>query len=168
MDETNENTLEEKGVTRQALSWKGHEYIHFKKTADWYWALGLIAVAGAMAALVFNNVLFAILILILAFVLAIFASRHPEEVSFSITQRGVRIDDALYPFQTLESFGIEEVSTQHIPQLILKSKKNLVPNIVIPLEHVNANEVHDFLHTYLQEEDLKEPLTHKVMEWLGF
>lgn len=168
MDEANENNFEEKGVARQAISWKGHEYLHFKKTTDWYWALGLIAVAGAMAALVFSNILFAILILVLAFVLAIFAAREPEEVSFTISQRGVRIDDTLHPFQTIEAFGIEEMSPEHIPQLILKSKKHLVPNIVIPLEHVSANEIHDFLHNYLPEEELVEPLTHKVMEWLGF
>jgi hypothetical protein len=168
MDETNENNLEERGVARQPISWKGHEYLHFKKTTDWYWALGLITVAGAMAALVFNNVLFAILILILGFVLAIFAAREPEEVSFTISQRGVRINDTLYPYQTLEAFGIEEMSPEHIPQLILRSKKILVPNIVIPLQQVTANEVHDFLHNYLHEEELVEPLTHKVMEWLGF
>lgn len=172
MEETKKNegaSIEEsKSTIRQPISWKAHEYTHFEKTAEWFWALGLIVVSGALIALVYHNLLFSIFILLAGFVLAIFASRHPHEVDFAITQRGIRVDDTLYPFQSLESFGIEE-STHHQPhKLIISSKKTFLPNIVIPLENVNENEVHDFLISFLPEEDHVEPLTHKVMEFLGF
>lgn len=166
--ETAEHTPVEEKVGRKPITWKDVEYIHSEKGADWYWALGLIAVAGAVTSLSFHNILFAIFILIAAFVLAIFAAREPDEVTFSISQRGVRIDDKLYPFETLEAFGIEELSSEHTPKLILKSKKILVPNIIISLEKVNENEVHDFLQQFLHQEELNEPLIHKIMEWLGF
>lgn len=152
---------------RTPLEWEAHEYLHTEKGHDWYWALGLIAVAGAVASLLFSNVLFAVLILISAFVLAIFASRKPNAVRFAVTQRGVRIDDTLYPYQTLTSFSIDD-SHPHTPKLILESKKIFVPKMTIPLEGVHPDEVHDFLVSVLPEGDHAEPLTHRVMEYLGF
>ena len=152
---------------RAPISWEAHEYVHVEKTKDWYWALGLMAVAGAVAALLFNNVLFAVLILATLFALALFASRKPDLVSFTITQRGVRVDDTLYPFQALASFAVDD-ETGDIPKLILVSNKLFAPNLVIPLEGIEPDDVHDFLLDYLLESDHVEPLSHKVMVYLGF
>ncbi|KKW40533.1 MAG: hypothetical protein UY91_C0041G0006 [Parcubacteria group bacterium GW2011_GWB1_55_9] len=43
------------------LEWKGREYDHNPKSADWYWALGIIAVAATVAAILFGNYLLAVL-----------------------------------------------------------------------------------------------------------
>lgn len=158
----------QKSTIREPITWEGKEYIHFDKTSEWFWSLGLIAVAGAVTSLVFKNLLFAIFILIAAFVLAIFAARRPEDVTFTITQRGVLINTKLYPFQSLSSFSIEEIGPNHIPKLILEAKSIFVPNIIIPLDDVDIDHVHDFIFTYLPEGDHEEPLSHKIMEWLGF
>ena len=48
------------------LEWKGREYDHNPKSADWYWALGIIAVAATVAAILFGNYLLAVLIVIAA------------------------------------------------------------------------------------------------------
>jgi len=158
----------ERKNARGPLEWRAHEYVHVEKTQDWYWALGLLAVAGAVTSLLFNNVLFAIFILIASFVLALFAARKPDLVSFSLTQRGVRINDKLYQFSTFDSFAIDEISSSHTPKLILESNKHFMPHIVIPLEGVHADDVHDFLKHFLHEKHHMEPLAHRVMEWLGF
>jgi len=154
-------------VRRTPIEWEAYEYTHTEKDRDWYWALGLIAIAGAVAALLFNNVLFAVLIIAASFALALFASRKPDLVSFAITQRGVRIDDKLYPFQALESFSIDEESS-HPPKLILESNKTFAPHLVIPLEGVDIDEVHDFLLDFLLEGEHIDPLSHRLMEYLGF
>jgi hypothetical protein len=165
---TTTDTASAQKSARPPLEWEAHEYLHTEKAPDWYWALGLIAIAGAVAALTFNNVLFAVFILIAAFFLAIFAARKPNTVRFAVTQRGVRIDDLLYPFSSLESFAIDELTPEHTPKLILESRKIFVPRIVIPIEGVSADDVHDFLLDFLHEEDHVEPLTHHFMGWLGF
>lgn len=139
-----------------------------EKTPDWYWALGLIAVSGTVAALLFNNVLFAVLILFAAFVLALLASREPGEVTFSLTQRGMRVNDILYPYQSLESFAIDEISRDHIPKLIIEPKSFFTPTLVVPLIGIDPDRIHDYLLDFLPEEDHVEPLTHRIMEWLGF
>ena len=53
--------------------WQGREYEHNPKSADWYWALGIVGVATTIASLLFGNYLFAFLILIATTVLALHA-----------------------------------------------------------------------------------------------
>ncbi len=155
-------------VQKQPISWTAHEYQHQEKNSEWFWALGLIGVAGAVTALIYGNILFSIVILVATFVLALYAARKPEEYTFTLSQRGLRINKELYPFQSLKSFSIEDISENHIPKIIFESKKIFTLDIVIPVEGINIEVVHDFLYDYLPEENHEEPTIHKVMEWLGF
>ncbi len=155
-------------TARQPIEWVAPEYVHVEKSQDWYWVLGLLAVAASVGAMLFNNVLFALLILISSFVLALFAGRKPNNVHFALAQRGVRIDDALYPFSNLKSFSIAELSPNHVAKLILEPKAHFAMSVYIPLLNVDVDHVHDFLLDFLPEESHEEPLIHHLMEWLGF
>src|SRR3989338_6162006 len=59
------------------LEWEGREYDHNPKSTDWYWALGIIAVAGTVASVLFGNYLLALLIIIAAVALAFHAAKRP-------------------------------------------------------------------------------------------
>lgn len=160
--------LHEDRKPRAPISWVADEYNHTEKTSEWYWALGLIAVASTVAAVLFNNILFAILILIGSFVLALFASRKPEKVHFAVTQRGIRVNERLHSYQGLQSFTVVQAAAHHEPKLLVEVKHFLSPMMVIPIVGVDPDHVHDFLLDFLPEEDHVEPLSHHIMEWLGF
>jgi hypothetical protein len=155
-------------TARTPITWDAHEYVHVEKNPDWYWALFLVAIAGTVGALLMNNILFAVFIIIASFVLALLASRHPEVRKFSITQRGVYIDGKLYAYNTLDSFSIDHPHHHRTPKLILKQKSNFAPIIIIPILDVDPDDIHDFLANLLTEDEHNEPLVHHVMEWLGF
>jgi len=169
MSEDQEQLTPEK-VAFEPLVWEADEHVHTDKGKDWYWALGLMAVALAVGALLFNNVLFAVFVLVAAVVLAMLASQKPRRVTFAVTQRGVRVDDKLYPYQSIETFGVEEqdVNSTDADKLILQLKSNFAMNVIIPLVGVDSDEVHTRIGAFVPEEDLVEPLTHRVMEALGF
>ena len=59
------------------IEWEGREYDHNPKSADWYWVLGIIAVAGTVASILFGNYLFAALVVIAASAFALHASKEP-------------------------------------------------------------------------------------------
>ena len=155
-------------MEKSVLHWQAFEYFHREKTPDWYWAVGIITVAIAITSILLNDVLFAVLILLGAFSLSLFASREPLLVDFEINNKGVVIKDLLYPYGSLESFWVNDLPTEHTAKLLLKSKKVLVPHIVIPLENVSPEEVREFLVTNLKEEEQHEPPSQKLMEHLGF
>lgn len=149
------------------ISWEAAEHHHIEKGSDWYWALGIIALVGAVIAIIFGNILFAIVIVLGAGVMAVVSLREPAVIPFAITPRGMRIDDRLHPYATLLSFCIDEESPRG-PQLLLKSSGLLRPLIIIPLPLDAIEEIDDMLAERLPEEHLEESLAHHLLEFAGF
>ncbi len=150
----------------QPLSWTALEYEHRERSGDWFWILGIVALGGAILALIFGNALFAVFIVIGAVTLGLYALRHPRSVAFEINAQGVVVDTVLYPYKTLESFGIHE--HLHEPRLIIKSQKVVMPYLTLPLADVQPDAIRTALAGKLPEEDIPESLGEKVMEMLGF
>ena len=150
------------------ISWQGYEYTHHEKSSDWFWVLGIVALSSAVTAIVFKNILFALFILIGAFTVALFATKTTRLIHFEINRRGVAIDNTLYPFNTLESFYIDEDEHGH-NTLILKSQRVMMPYIIIPLdESIKFENVRNILLTKIEEEELHEPISHRMLELFGF
>lgn len=155
-------------MTQESLEWTAFEHEHIHKSSDWFWALGIIAIAAAATSIIFSNVLFAIVIVIGAFTLGINASKPPAQIRFKITRRGIIINNILHPYSTLESFWVEDENEYEQPKLLVKSKKLLAPHIVIPIEDVSSDDVRDYVLEYLDEEEDSESLAQKIMEFFGF
>jgi hypothetical protein len=150
----------------RAVTWDAPEHHHTEKTSDWFWVVGIIAIAGAIAAFFFGNFLFAILILLAAVTVSLAALRKPRIIPFSVTTRGVSADDTFYAYSTLESYRIDD---EHYatPQLLLKTKRFYMPLILIPLPEEYLHDIDDMIGARLPEEDLEEPLINLLLEFLG-
>lgn len=150
-----------------AVEWEAAEFEPNEKGSDWYWALGIVAIAGAVAAIVLGNTLFGVVILLGASTMLLFAGREPNVVHFGITQRGVRIGNKLYPYSTLKAYYIDEEHA-HGPQLLVESERMFMPILVLPIPEEHLDDIDDILATRLPEEHLEEPLAEKILEFFGF
>ncbi len=150
-----------------SVYWEAPEHNHIEKTNDWYWILGIIAIAGSVAMIIFNNVLFAIVIILGALTMIITGQRKPRVIEFEVSNRGIRIENDLYPFSTLESFYLDEENIPG-PQLIVKSKKLFVPLLILPIPEEYMLEIEDIIAPRLHEEHLEEPFSHRLLEYFGF
>lgn len=150
-----------------AITWEAPEHYHIDKSSDWFWVLGIVAVCAAVAALFLGNFLFALVILLGAGVMALRAVKPPRIVPYMVGRRGVRVGEHLYPYSTLESFNIDE-EDERGPQLLLKSKRLHLPLIIMPVPDEHLFEIEALLRERLQEEELFEPLGHKLLEIFGF
>lgn len=151
----------------KSVSWEGYEHSHTQKGSDWFWVLGIVTIAIATAAILLGNALFGILILVAGFVTALSATRDPKEVAFAVTNRGIQVDDRLYPYSTLDVFFIDEENPLG-PQLLVRSQKMLMPLIIMPLPEDAIDEIEELIASKLPEEFLEEPFAHKVLEFFGF
>lgn len=149
------------------ISWQALEYKRKEKTADWYWAVILIALAMAVTAFFLHNIFFGILIIISTAILLSFSIVAPKLIDVSIDQKGVYLGKQMYPFATLDSFWVENRDEED-QKILLKSKKAIMPLVIIPLEEHNHLDVREFLLQYLPEVEMHEPLSQKIMERLGF
>jgi len=148
------------------IEWDGHEYEHKERSQDWYWAVGVVAVALAVAAIIFSDVIFGILILVATFSLSLFINRPPETVHIILDEKGITRGKVHYPFATLHSFWIDE---QHPHQkILLRSQKLLMPLITIPLGGGDPERIQKTLLRFIPEEFHTTPLVEKLLEYLGF
>lgn len=150
--------------SREKISWHGPEYFHREKNGDWYWAVGIISAALVVVAILIENYIFAVFIALASFTLIIFASKKPKMVEISINEEGIIFEKYFYPFESIESFWINA----DLNQIIIKTKKLLMPLIVLPLENTDPEIIREALGLYLDEEELNEPFFQKVLEVLGF
>lgn len=151
------------------LEWEGREYDHNPKSADWYWALGIIAVAGTVAAALFGNYLLALLIVIAAAALALHAAKHPPLHRFQLVEQGIIIGDELHPFERMTSFSVlEDVEGEFPPMISIKTESWLSPHLIIPLEGVDADAVYAYFLQHVDEGEHAHTFSDLVAAWLGF
>lgn len=149
------------------ISWDTPEYILYKKTADWYWSLGIISTALVGIAIWQQNFLFALIALIGGFAVALYAVRIPRIIHITISIKGVEIDDRVYPYETLSSFWIF-YRPGGTKELSLLSEKIFMPRIAIPLGNADPNEIRDLLIEFMPEKVQEESLTDVIARRLGF
>jgi len=151
----------------RSITWEAPEHHHIEKGNDWFFALAILIVAMVIVAILFGNVLFALLLGLAGGALAVSAAKQPSIVSFAVTLRGIKVADNLYPYGTLDSYHIDEENPRG-PQLLIKSDRKLMPLIVMPLPEDHIDDIDDILKEKLEEEHLEEPLFMKILELFGF
>lgn len=134
------------------FEWEGTEYRFEDKSADWYWALGIIATAVAIAAVLFNNVLLALLVLVAGVVVGIHAAKHERIHRFRVTEDGIFIDTSFYDFRKMLSFSVLEYADETIPpSLSLKTKYFLSPHLLVPINDHDPIKVYEYIALHLPE-----------------
>jgi hypothetical protein len=151
------------------LEWEGREYDHNPKDADWYWVVGIVAVACAIASILFGNYLFAVLVVIAAVTLALHASKEPPIRRFQLVDEGIVVGEDLHPFEKMISFSVlEDVEDEYPPMLSIKTESWLSPHLIIPLKDVDPDEVYAHFLASVHEDAHPHTIVDLVAAWLGF
>lgn len=156
-----------KFVSPSEIVWQALEYKYSKKHPNWYWTVGIGGGLLALAAVFFKNFFLAIIFVLAAFTMMLYASRPPAMVSFAVSSRGVRIGNRLYPYSALESFWV--VDEPGKKKVIVESKKTLMPHIILPLDEVaDSEKIRQYLKEFLPEEHHEETLSDLLTDALDF
>ena len=135
--------------------WQAHEHEHMERGSDWFFALGIAAVCLAATAILFHNVLFALLIMLAGATIGLYARVPPPLTMFEISARGIRVGDTLHRFDDVLSFWVEEEGVEG-PTLLVDTTAFLSPDLIIPLG-ADPDAVREFLAERCVEIPMKEP-----------
>ena len=148
------------------VEWDAHEYEHKERSSDWFWAMGIVAVALAIASVIFGNIILAVLIVIGFFSLTLFINRPPETIHVVIDEKGITRGRIRYLYPSIASFWVDEEHPHK--KIILRSAKLFMPLIIIPIADTDGEKLRRILSRNIQEEYLALPLMEKLLEYLGF
>ena len=148
------------------LRWSAYEHEHIERGSDWYWALGIVAVCAALTSILFSNVLFAIVLIVAAFTIGLIARTPPKLIAFELSDRGLRVGGTLHRWDHIIAFWVEDEHDRE-PLLLVDTTKFMSPNLIIPIEDIDPAEVREFLQQRVEERPMREPVSHKILEFFG-
>jgi len=151
----------------RSIVWEAPEHHHIEKTSDWYWILGIVALTASVTSIIFNNILFGVVILLAASTMLLMGHRTPRTLEFEVSARGIRVASTLYSFAQIDGYAIQEEDPVG-PSLIVRTKHVFAHLLVIPLPPSAIDEIERILETRIPEIPLTEPLSHKLLEFFGF
>lgn len=156
----------------EKLTWSALEYEEKERSSDWFWALGIIVVTSSVAAIIFGDYFFAVLLILSGVLLGFFAIKKPEIIFYELNNKGLKIGNRIYPYENIKFFWVQvaESSQTYIkPLLFIHSERAFMPIITIPIEKEDAQEIHSIMILKnIPEKEMKEHPSEKIMEALGF
>jgi hypothetical protein len=146
------------------IRWEAHEYEHSVKERPWYWAVGIFAGGLAIASLILQNYLFAVICIIGGFTVMLVGSTRPPRHTYSLTENGFMVGRDLIPFEKITRFSISEDEPRH---LTIESK-TLVGVVKAPLEGVDFRAIRmEFKNQNIPEEEKLDALVDRVAKTIG-
>ncbi len=147
------------------FEWQAKEYEFQEKSADWYWALGIIATAAVIAAVLFENILLALVIIAAAISIALQAAKRSKIHRFAITEQGLEIGERLYPYDTMLHFSVLEYPDHDLPPaLSIKTRSLLTPHLLVPLVDVDIDDVYEYISIHLAEGNHEASIIDRMVE----
>lgn len=159
-------------IWMEKLIWSAPEYEEKERSSDWFWALGIIVFTSAAASIIYGNYFFATLIVLSGVLLGYVATRKPHMVTYELNETGFLSGANLYPYENIKAFWVQKAAAlpeELRPLLFLKTERVFMPIMTVPIENIMADSIHSYLLEHnVVEEEMKEPVTEKIMEALGF
>ncbi len=151
----------------KTLEWEAYEHEWFEKNEHWFGLLGGVTLLFIVIALLFKNILLALLILIGGFALMLHGAKIPSLVKYTLTPKGIRINNELYSFDRLRSFWVSDEAGRR--KIILHIDRLILPHLILPLpDSVSDEAARDYLLQYLAEERHEESIADLLFDYLGF
>ena len=149
------------------LEWTALEYEEKERGNDWFWALGVIVIAGAITSFIYANYFFGLFLIIGGILLGVFAVKKPDLVFYELNEKGLKIRNRLFPYVNIKSFWVK--NDKFKSTLFIKSERLFMPIISMP---INPNHTEEIINAMLSknvpEEEMKEHVSEKIMDSLGF
>jgi len=155
-------------IVIDTIEWSAPEYEHKQHSNDWFWAIGIIALAALILAIWFKNYVFAIFILLSGVSLFMFSVRNPKDIQFIIEKKGVGMGRDFFPWKDLKSFNINNDDNNDYAKLFLETKKHFLPIYTLPLPKEKIEQVKESLLKMIPSSEVRESQTMSIAEKLGF
>ena len=151
----------------KAVQWTASEFIAHHKTSGWYLLLGggAVALAGVVF-LITQDKISTAMVVVVAIIFGIFASRKPRELPYSVDNDSLHIGDKTYPYASFRSFSV--VQEEGVDSIRFMPLKRFMPILSIYFEPKDEQKIIDVLSQYLPVEERQLDAVDKLMHKIRF
>ena len=125
--------------------------------------VGLIGIAAAIVAAIFQNYTFAGLLFVATAIFILLGRQQPKEMLFKITDVGITMDDDIIPLEEIKSFNIIDDPGARA-RLIVKIEKILETKEIVPIYDVQIQKIEKVLESLhiKREKELQPGMIEKI------
>jgi hypothetical protein len=138
--------------TPKRLSWDVPEYEQHVRDRKWYIIAALIGLALIAYAIFTHNYLFALIIVIIAFIIISRDNQAPMKVRFTIEDGGIRLGQKFYEYDKFKNFSVVFRPQDDIRNLYINFNNSVRPHLSIPLKGNDPMLVRSQLLRYMKED----------------
>lgn len=159
----NLNLNPQANVGQTAIRWTFREFRNVDRPMSWWVIAGIVAGAMVVYGIATANFLFALIIIMVAFIFVGETRRTPRTLECRITSTGVVVGKKYWRWSEFLNFWIA-YHPPTITNLYLVPKNPIDPRITVPLEKTNPIQVREFLlkHTTEDLEREDEPTSEAI------
>jgi len=136
------------------FAWEVSQYPEHKRTTTWYLVMVILALALIIYSIITANFLFALIIILVTFIIFLRSNESAQKFLFQITEDGILLGNQFISYGALKGFYII-YDPPAVKKLFLELK-GIYPDISIALGNENPLPVRDKLLDYLDEDLQKE------------
>ena len=151
------------------VEWQGQEFEFTPKSSTWYWTIGVLSVGSAIAAVIVQNILFAIILLLAGGTVSLLGSRRPAMHHFKITDRGIHVGEQLFRYDNIARFAMDDHVRDGTPaKLLFELREGLVKVMTIPLTGVDFRRVRmELKNQNIEEAEDLDTVVARLSDWMG-
>ena len=152
----------------QSVTWQAYDKQDKERKVDWFWALGIIGIAGSILAFIFDNFFFGVFILLGITIMIFTVSQQKRKISYTIDHQGIHMEKELLPYRKIKSFYLDE--SGEWGKILLHTDHPISPITSVYYEDKKlGDDIYEiFMEHEVKEEYLVEPISHQIFEKLGF
>lgn len=152
-------------VEDEPVRWQASEYIHRHKGTLWFVIFGVVVlVAMAISIFLMQSITFTILVPVMAAALIVYAYRPPRVLDYTLSRKGLHVNDRLYSFGEFKGFGVIHDDDEYSVMLI--PTKRFRPGVYVYFPEEAGEAIVDMLAARLPMQDLHMDLVDRLIRKL--
>jgi hypothetical protein len=132
------------------FEWVVPEYLEFQRGFFWYLGMIILALGLIIYSIVTANFLFALVVILVVFIVFLKNYNQAKHLSFQIAQDGIIIGNQFFKYSAIKNFYI--IYDPPAVKKLFFIIKGLYPTISIPLDDMNPLVIRKKLLEYLKED----------------
>lgn len=151
--------------TEEPVRWQAQEYIQHDK--GWLWfVVFIVAFLALMAIAIFliKSITFNILVPVMAVALLVYINRAPRIIDYTLSRKGLYINDRLYPFSEFKGFGVIHDGKEY--SVLLVPVKRFKPGVSVYFPEAAGEAIVDMLGARLPMQELHLDFVDQIIRKL--
>lgn len=149
----------------ELLHWQAKEYIQRDKSPIWFVSFVLVfLVMMAISIFLIKSWTFSVLVPIMAVSLLMYVYRPPRTLNYTLSGKGVYVNDQLYPFADFKAFGVIKDDDELL--IMLVPSKRFKPGVTVFFPEEVGEPLVDIIGARLPMRELKLDLVDRLIRKL--